>query len=143
MESHEQFLHNIKQYLPELRQLLDEINDHWCYEDLIYRFYHQSFKVYQIQKYTRKILEAFKKLAPKEGRIHPFLEVILKEGASEKQFDYEHNKDWLNHTRPMVEAFLHMRYFLEMAIKYGEKLESAPRRLPSGWAGLLYLFLLR
>ena len=42
-------LANLKAALPELEKLLDECSDHWGYEDPIYRFYHQSFKVYGIQ----------------------------------------------------------------------------------------------
>jgi hypothetical protein len=46
-------------------------------------------------------------------------------------------------TRPIVEAFFHARYFLEMAVRYGKELATAPCLLPSGWASLLYLYGLR
>ena len=36
--------------------LLDEINE-WIYEDGIYRYYHHSFKVFNVQGYTCKIIE--------------------------------------------------------------------------------------
>jgi hypothetical protein len=39
----------------------------------------------------------------------------------------------------MVEAFCHARYFVEMAVTYGQKLTAPPRLLPSGWAALLHL----
>ncbi|MBF0548075.1 MAG: hypothetical protein HQM08_26795 [Candidatus Riflebacteria bacterium] len=67
---------------------------------------------------------------------------IFQEGTG-KVFKIENNENWLEVTRPILEAFFHARYFLEMAIRYGEKLESAPNSLPSGWAGLLYLYNLR
>ena len=51
----------------------------------------------------------------------------------------EMNQEWLEHTRPMCEAFFHAKYFLDMAVKYGESLEKAPDMLPSGWASVLYL----
>lgn len=41
------------------------------------------------------------------------------------------------------EAFFHARFFLKMAVKYGEELDEAPSTLPSGWAALLYLYNLR
>ena len=41
------------------------------------------------------------------------------------------------------EAFFHARYFLEMACRYADDLEEPPSLLPSGWAGLLYLYGLR
>jgi hypothetical protein len=146
-EMHSELLANIKEKMPELEELLTKINGHWCYEDYIYRFYHQSFKVYYLQSSTLEIIETLKKIAPQwvkeRNRYNCFLEEILKEGASEKKFEMDHNKEWLEHTRPIVEAFLHAKYFLEMAIKYGKELEEAPQCLPSGWAGLLYFYNLR
>jgi hypothetical protein len=50
---------------------------------------------------------------------------------------------WLETTRPIVEAFFHARYFLEMAVRYGKKLKMPPAMLPSGWAAFLYLYNLR
>jgi len=136
-------LENIKRNHKELKELLEKINGHWFYEDHIYRFYHQSFKVYYIQGITKEIIEKLNSLAPEGVKPNCFLEEILKEGASGKTFQDKHNKNWLKHTRPMVEAFFHAKYFLEMAVKYGEELEEAPRCLPSGWAGLLYFYNLR
>ena len=45
-------LANIKARLPELERLLEEISFHWGYEDPIYRFYYQSFKVIQVRSVT-------------------------------------------------------------------------------------------
>lgn len=143
MISHEEFLQNIKKNLINLKKLQEKVNDHWCYEDLIYRFYHYSFKVYSIQSVTQQIIEELKKLVPPDTPLNSFFENILEEGMTGETFKFEHNKEWLKHTRPKVEAFFHAKYFLEMAVKYGESLEHAPSVLPSGWAGLLYLFNLR
>jgi hypothetical protein len=43
---------NLKAALPGLRELLERCSDHWGYEDPVYRFYHQSFKVYGLQETT-------------------------------------------------------------------------------------------
>ncbi len=67
---------------------------------------------------------------------------IVKEGTS-KKFIYEDNTRWLEVTRPILEAFFHARYFMEMAVKYGQELEFPPKALPSGWAAFLYLYNLR
>ncbi len=67
---------------------------------------------------------------------------IVAQGTG-KEFEMSHNQKWLHHTRPIVEAFFHAHYFLKMAVKYGKELESAPDRMPSGWAAVLYLFDLR
>lgn len=40
------FLAKIKAKLPELKKLLEEVCGDSIYEDCIYRFYRQSFKVY-------------------------------------------------------------------------------------------------
>jgi hypothetical protein len=53
------------------------------------------------------------------------------------------NERGLECTRPILEAFWHTKYFIQMMLKYGKELESAPQCLPSGWAAVLYLFELR
>jgi hypothetical protein len=55
------------------------------------------------------------------------------------EFEPEHNKHWLEVTRPQLEAFFHDRFMVEMAVKYGEELEERPAILPSGSAALLSL----
>ena len=69
-----------------------------------------------------------------------FLEIVS-EGTG-KTWEPAHNHAWTATTRPIVEAFFHARYFLEMAVRYAH-LEEPPRLLPSGYAALLYLYGLR
>jgi len=139
----QELLDNIKKELPELKELYKKHSDHWNYEDMVYRFYHQSYKVYYVQSQTIQIVLKLKELAPEGVVFNNFFDEILEEGAASKKFKDSHNKSWLKHTRPMIEAFMHARFFLEMAIKYGEELEKAPQSLPSGWAALLYFYNLR
>jgi hypothetical protein len=47
-----------------LGELLAGSSDHGGYEDPVYRFYHQSFKVYYIQEQTKSIVAALTGLAP-------------------------------------------------------------------------------
>lgn len=138
-----ELLANIQARWYDLAKLLDEINSHWVYEDLVYRFYHQSFKVYGIQNETRRIVEALQSIGPNGASINPMFEEIYLAGASGKQFKIEHNREWTTHTRPFVEAFFHAKFFLEMAVKYGKELPEAPTTLPSGWAALLYFYSIR
>ena len=142
-EQDNQLLVNIKAKLPELERLLEEISSHWGYEDPVYRFYYQSFKVYGLQNTTRRIVEALRALAPEGKSLCKEFEEIIKVGASGKKFEPEHNKTWTYHTRPFVEAFLHAKFFLEMVVKYGNELEEAQNLLPSGWAAVLCLYDLR
>ena len=44
----------------------------------------------------------------------------------------EHNRRWLEETRPILEAFFHARTMLTLVVRYGTELEEAPRMLPSG-----------
>jgi hypothetical protein len=138
-----ELLANIQAKLPALIKLRDDVNSHWVYEDLVYRFYHQSFKVYFIQRETQRIVETLRSLAPNGATVNSWFEEIYQGGANGKQFDEEHNKDWTKHSRPFLEAFFHAKFFLEMAVKYGEKLKEAPETLPSGWAALLYFYNIR
>jgi hypothetical protein len=69
-------LSNLKAALPRLEALLEESSSHWRYEDPVYRFYHQSFKVYGLQTTTVTIVEALQALAP-ERQLHQRFRAIL------------------------------------------------------------------
>ncbi len=132
---------NLKRNLAELEKLLEKCNGHWIYEDSIYRFYHQSFKVFYIQDDTLEIVKALQALLPDAPMNGRFLKIV--EEGTGKEFKFDDNVNWSTVTRPMIEAFFHARFFLEMAVKYGNELEFPPRMMPSGWAAFLYLFNIR
>ena len=133
-------LDRLRSHRQELSDLLKASSDHWGFEDPVYRFYHQSFKVYQLQEQTKAIVRMLEALAPGRALNTWFMDIV-REGT-EKQFKPEDNRAWLSTTRPILEAFFHARFFLEMAVRYAT-LESPPTVLPSGYAALLYLFGLR
>jgi hypothetical protein len=137
----QQLFANLRASLPELEKLLRDCESHGGYEDGIYRFYHHSFKVYSLQETTSAIVAALQSLAP-ERQLNESFMAIVRDGTG-KTFEREHNRRWLEVTRPIVEAFFHARYFLEMAVRYGKQLQQPPRQLPSGWAAFLYLYNLR
>jgi hypothetical protein len=66
---------------------------------------------------------------------------IIHEGAG-KNFEMEHNREWLRQTRLMLEAFTRARFMVEMALRYAD-LPKPPQPMPSGYAALLYLYDLR
>lgn len=132
---------NIKNQLSELTALLTECKSGDIYDDRIYRFYHQSYKVYYLQHTTLKIVDRLKLLLP-EAKLNPWFMRIVAEGTG-KEFDRRANAQWLDNTRPIVEAFFHAVYFLEMAIKSGREMHEPENLLPSGWAALLHLYNLR
>lgn len=134
-------LEKIKSGLPELEELLAESASHWGGEDHVYRFYHHSFKVYRLQTITARIVAALRDLGP-DGALHSAFEEIVAEGTG-RVFEMEVNRRWNEETRPIVEAFFHARFMLEMVCKYGRELDEAPSLLPSGWAAVLELYKMR
>ncbi len=124
----------------QLAALLARLSGHAHYEDPVYRFYHQSFKVFLIQGATQAIVAELASLAP--GRpLHPlFVEIVTR--GTEQRFGSAHAEDWPEATAPLLTAFFHARYFLEMAVRYA-RLTEPPVPLPSGYAALLELFGLR
>lgn len=134
-------LDNIKMNMPKLEELLEKCNKEHTYEDGVYRFYHGSFKVEYIQRLTSEIVSTLKNLSSDNNLNRDFLEIISE--GTEKTFNFSWNLEWLKHTRPLLEAFFHAKFFLEMAVKYGKELDKPPNLLPSGWAALLYLYNLR
>ena len=138
-ERDENLLVAIKAHLPQLEKLLFPFQSD--YEDRLYRFYYQSFKVYFLQDSTLMAAELFRNIGADVGReVCASFEAIVA-GGTGVEFEMEHNRDWLRNTRPIVEAFLHAKYFLEMMIKYGRELDNAPEQfLPTGWAAILLLY---
>ena len=138
---HDTLLANIRAYLPELEKLVGEF--HSYDEDGIYRFYHQSFKVFHLQPLVRRARDLFARLSPEGVPLHPWFTAIC-EQALDHEFDSGRmNDNWLNETRPLLEAFWHCRYFAENLLRYGRELDKAPLMLPSGWAAILCLYNMR
>jgi len=123
-----------------LKALLDASCDHWGFEDPVYRFYHQSFKVFWLQQQTDTIVRRLRSLLP-DRPLHPWFLQIVRQGTG-REFTTADNNRWTLVTRPIVEAFFHARFFLEMAVRYAA-LDGPPRPLPSGYVALLYLYQLR
>jgi hypothetical protein len=143
LEENAQLLAAIKRRLPELEKLLDDQQGMWAFEDLAYRFYHQSYKVFGLQDRTNQILNALQSLVPGlEVKNEWFLQIVT-EGTGRKFDSSSTNRNWLAETRPILEAYSHALYFLAMVCKYGRELDEAPSMLPSGWAAVLYLYGMR
>lgn len=138
LQNDQMLLHTIKARLPELEHLLVPFQA--LYEDGPYRFYHHSFKVYQLQDYTLQAVEIFKSIAKAtDNQLCEWFDQIVAAGTG-LVWEPNHNLNWTLHTRPIVEAFLHSKYFLEMMIKYGREMDAAATMLPTGWAAILELY---
>ncbi|MGO9270647.1 MAG: hypothetical protein ACLQOO_10420 [Terriglobia bacterium] len=132
---------NMRQHEPNLRRVLEEVNE-GSYEDRLYRYYAQSFKVFDLQGCTKLIVGSLTTIAPEGRPFCGFFAEIIQQGTG-REFSMADNQNWMERTAPIVQAFFHARYFLEMAIKYAAELAEPPQMLPSGWAALLCLYGLR
>jgi hypothetical protein len=134
-------LMNIKENLPqimELQKLCGENGD-----DGIYRYYHTSFKVYgRLQPLAKKIVALLQKMKPEPARhLNPLFLDIIEDGTN-RIFHLDNNQDWPKHTRPIVEAYLHSKWFLDQLV-IASNLEYPPSYLPEGWASILTLYRIR
>jgi hypothetical protein len=104
-----------------LEKLLRDCQSHGGYEDAIYRFYHHSFKVYALQETTSAIVASLQSLAP-DRKLNESFMAIVRDGTG-KTFEREHNRQWLEVTRP------HRRGVLPRAVlpRNGRALREAAR----------------
>ena len=136
-----ELLANLKAQLAHLEIVLADIEGKWGTADAVYRFYHQSFKVYHTQETTVRIVDALQQVAP-QRQLNSWFKQIVKEGTG-KRFVMADNRHWLETTRPILEAYFHARHFLQMAIQSAHELDDPPSVMPCSWASVLYLYGLR
>jgi len=98
----DRLLARLKEKGSELNALQVKMERHWGIEDRVYRFYHQSLKVYSVQGMTQEAVELLQSLLP-ERPLNTWFMHIVSEGTG-KAFELSHNENWLHHTRPMIEA---------------------------------------
>lgn len=151
-EFERQLLSNINGLKKQLQELLCEVSGSAIYEEGFYRFYHQSFKVFRLQRETEKIVAMLERLLP-DRPLNSWFQQIVQDGTG-KQFDMSQNENWLTAAKPILEAFFHAKCFLEIATRQSEQVASGPTleqdTLPtipnvvtSGWAVLLRLYNIR
>src|SRR5438046_7004272 len=76
----QRLLDAIKVHLPDLEQLATIVE--YDYEDRMYRFYYQSFKVYELQGFTTQAVDLFQQIAQEvEGSLHPWFTTITAQGT--------------------------------------------------------------
>lgn len=126
-------IRNLKKRREVLEKLLEQINSHWEIEDVVYRLYHGSYKAQFARDITAAILKELQGLHRRRWKYRSDLfKQIMEEGLDQNA-----------ESRRWVEAMLHARYFLEMAVKYSKEVNKPLQLLPSGYAALLYLYGLR
>lgn len=149
-ESRRQLLENLKRDRPDLEALHERVHDPLVLEDIIYRHYDHSEKTWNAQHVTKYIVDALERLAPEGRTFCTSFRAIIDDGMKER-FDYAFNKDWDTHARPVIEAFFHATYFLDMAVKYAREEpysdmtigEHTGTAIARGYAALLELYGIR
>lgn len=136
-----ELLSSIKANLGEIDDIYGKFENRE--EDYIYRFYHQSFKVFGMQKSINEAVILFRKIAPQSILLNAWFAEIVNEALSKKFSIEKTNPNWTNETRCIPEAFWHCKYFLGQMSIHGKELETPPTFMPSGWASVLYLYNLR
>ncbi len=136
-----ELLANAKARLRDIEALLTGFER--AEEDAVYRYYHQSFKVFSQQAMIRRARELLRDLAP-EGRSlkHGFERIC--HDALDHEFEMSRtNTNWGAETRPILEAFWHCKYFLGQLNRYVREIAEPVNMLPEGWAAVLELYGLR
>lgn len=108
--------------------------------DGVYRFYHQSMKVFWLQGLVRHAERLYADLAPPGMELNGWFRDICSDACNHEFEMRRSNPNWLAETRPILEAFWHCSYFARMLAKYGRELDEAPQLLDYGWAAVLSLY---
>ncbi len=134
-------LQNIKDHRSEIEAQFDRFKK--AEPDLIYRFYHQSFKAFGMVDMIRDANKLFSDLAPESTFLNNWY-VQITRTALTKRFEGSYtNQHWMETMLPVTQAFWQDKYFLEQMLIAADELDEAPQILPSGWAAVLYLYDLR
>ena len=130
----------IKARLPELEELARELGE--AEEDGVYRFYHDSNKVFCLQDPVKAAFTLIKEIGGEDDPPN-FEYARIVEAGTAHQFSETTNENWEAETKPILEAFWHTKYFINMMVKYAKELETVERLVQPGMAAVLYLFELR
>lgn len=142
-EKEKEILNEIHEHGKEIHEINCMISNHKIgVENMIYSFYDSSFKVYELQSVTERMVDLFCVI----GKCHfqdlnPLYVEIISEGTN-KKFDWSHKIRWSYETRPILEAFFHSHHLLQMMEKYGLDRNSGNLALDlnEGWANVLNLY---
>lgn len=145
IDSHQFLLYRLKENLPSLKRVQDEMNEDGGIVESFYRFYYQSFKVQHAKNHILRMREVLRTagLGGPDSKMTEWFEKILDDGL-EYSFQDHHNSNWLLYTRDVVEAMLHAKMALDNVVHCAENIEEAPKTfIDFRWASVLCLYDLR
>lgn len=126
----------------ELETLWSEMNGRSGYENLVYRFYHHSFKAFYMQEETAKVAAVLRSVAPESRPLCWMFAELLAAGTG-RTFGAESNARWMHEVGPIAAAYLHAHFLLEMAVKVANDPNPDCGVIGYPWATMLALFELR
>lgn len=101
----DELLATVRARIAELRELAERIDRGFGAEDLVYRFWHHSFKVYGLQEHTLAIVALLEELTPEGSTgLDKWFKKIVKDSTGH-EFELGHNQQWLRIPRRIVEAY--------------------------------------
>jgi len=119
------------------------VQQYWVTRTVIYRFYHQSLKVFWAPgSPTKEIVDLMQSLAPHLPLNAWFMEIVAQGTGKEVRHGNETSVG-RRLRAPSLRRSSTPRFFLEMVCKYGKELQEPPQFMPSGWAAVLCLYNLR
>jgi hypothetical protein len=137
----EKFLPTIREHLPALTALQNEASEP-VFSDMVYRYYHGSFKVWKAQPWVARCTMSFAAIFPEVPLNGLFCE-ILHAGLREV-FHPAFNRTWSQHACQVLDAAMHTRVFLEAVNQVARSSEArVPEVLSPNWGLALYLWNLR
>ena len=137
-------IHENKEEFEEIQKLID--SQFKGIEDMFYRYYHHSYKVYDLQSITKRMIKLFQNIGECSFyELDDLFREIIAQGI-EKEFKQSANMRWSYETRPILEAFFHAQHIMNMMIKYGlpkNPEEEQPGLIAQGWGTVLHLYNIR
>ena len=112
----------IKARLPELEEVAGTLEE--AEEDGVYRFYHGSNKVFFLQDPVKAAFTLIKEIGSEDDPPHFEYARIVEAGTAHDFQGDRTNANWEAETKPILEAFWHTKYFINMMVKYAKELET-------------------
>jgi hypothetical protein len=101
-----------------------------------------SYKVFDLQDPVESAFKLINEIGDESDP--PYSEYVqIVEAGTTNKFSATTNENWEAETKPILEAFWHTKYFINMMVKYAEDFEKVEMPTRPGMAEVLYLFELR
>ena len=118
-ESADILIKNIKENREKIKEVYVRLSRFENYA--VNRFYFQSVHVMQIEEQTEMAVELIKSLLP-SATLNDWFTQIISDGTG-KEFSDAWNYDWPKYTRSIMEAFFHIKHFVDLIYSVSENVD--------------------